>query len=139
MSYGIISIKPNYMKMILSGDKIFEFRRRAPSKLPITFLLYATSPEKKIVGIAYVSSFIRKATHELWKTCADRGGIDEDVFKTYFEGVDTGIALVLDSVRQFDEPLDPHDLFEGFSPPQSFCYLEDEFLLPVELQGQIRK
>lgn len=133
MSYGVISIKPTYMNKILSGDKIFEFRRTAPSKLPISLLLYSTSPVKKIVGVAYVTSIIKDKPDNLWNRCADRGGIDEADFKTYFKNQDIGCALVIDSVEEFAEPLDPSDLVPDFFAPQSFRYLNEAFSLPGSL------
>lgn len=130
MNYGVISIKPIYINKILTGDKKFEFRKKAPSRLPVAFLLYSTSPVKKMVGVAHISSLIKDNPKMLWERCSDRSGVDEDDFKRYFKDYETGYALVIDSVKSFIEPLEPGALIKYFKPPQSFYYLEEGFCLP---------
>ncbi|MEN6460056.1 MAG: hypothetical protein ABFC94_01620 [Syntrophomonas sp.] len=130
MNYGVISIKPIYINKILTGDKKFEFRKKAPSLLPVAFLLYSTSPVKMIVGVAYISSVIKDNPKKLWERCSDHSGVDEDDFKRYFKDYETGYALFIDSVESFIKPLEPGALIKNFIPPQSFYYLEEGFCLP---------
>ena len=42
----LISIKPEYVKRILSGEKMYEYRKRVPADVK-TVVIYATAPVKK--------------------------------------------------------------------------------------------
>lgn len=50
---------------------------------------------------------------------------EKDFFE-YFQGVKTGFAIEMKDVLKFAEPLDPHEIFNEFTPPQSFCYMEKD-------------
>ena len=44
----LISIKPKYVKKIISKEKKYEFRKNIFKKNVDTIIIYTTSPEKKI-------------------------------------------------------------------------------------------
>jgi Uncharacterized conserved protein len=123
-NFALISIKPEYMEKILQGDKIYEFRRRPPRNLPLYVFFYETSPVQCIVGMAEIEQVIEKEIDELWDNCRYGGGIDEDIFRAYFDGLKKGSALVINNFVELQEPIDPKTVFVEFNPPQSFCYLD---------------
>jgi len=67
---------------------------------------------------------------KLWLQCAPYSGMEEQDFFHYFRGITTGFAIEMNHIIQFDEPIDPQDLFPQFVPPQSFCYLADDVHIP---------
>jgi hypothetical protein len=38
-------------------------------------------------------------------------------------------------IKRFEEPIDPYTIFEVFIPPQSFCYINENFMKILALMG----
>lgn len=125
---ALLSIKPNYARAILSGDKKFEFRRSRIKKDIDFILIYASSPMKAFVGFAEVEDIITDTPTKLWKIAGDHGGISHKDFMEYFKGKANGYALKLKAIHKFEISISPDDIFDGFRPPQSFMYLSNMFL-----------
>jgi type I restriction enzyme S subunit len=121
----LLSIKPKYVKKILSGVKQYEFRKQIFKKESAkTVFIYSSSPEKKIVACFRVGKVIEGHPDYLWEQFWDVSGLSEREFFTYFSNRDTGYAIRIDELEPFPEPVDPHNLFERFIAPQSFCYID---------------
>jgi predicted transcriptional regulator len=123
----ILSIKPTYVKEIINGNKRYEFRKtlfnnhRDVAKV----FIYSTSPQKKIVGYFKIGKIVKDVPEVLWKKYKDVSGINEDDFFGYFNGYKEGFAIKIDSLRIFEEFVDPEELIPNFVPPQSFRYIDD--------------
>ena len=126
----LLSIKPEFARKILRGEKEYEFRRttfRDPSIVDRVFL-YATTPVQRILGFFLFSDVLTGRPEDLWKRCSDASGLeDRQRFMAYFSGADTGFAYAIDRVEPFAEPLDPRQHVDEFRPPISFTYLNGEF------------
>ena len=124
MTTVIISIKPEYVEKIFSGEKKWEFR-----KCRITadkFLIYETAPTSKIVG-EFTPRWVGEGTPEAIyaETCLDGAGIDYDKFFEYFKGHKTAFAYEITNLKKYEfaVPLAHY----GFKrPPLSFCYLQKD-------------
>lgn len=57
----LLPIYPEYANRILTGEKRFEYRSRIPQKAISHIVIYATTPIKKIIGIAEVEEIISGA------------------------------------------------------------------------------
>jgi predicted transcriptional regulator len=120
----LLSIKPKYVKEILSGAKQYEFRKQIFKNVSAkTVFIYSSSPQKKIVACFRVGKVIEGHPEYLWEQFWDVSGISEQEFFEYFSDRDTGYAIRIDMLEQFPEPVDPHMVFERFVAPQSFCYV----------------
>ena len=123
----LLSIKPNYVKEIINGNKKYEFRKtifnnhRDVAKV----FIYSTSPQKKIVGYFKIGGIIKGAPEELWDNYKDQSGIGEEDFFRYFNGYNEGFAIKIGPLRIFEEFVDPEELIPNFVPPQSFRYIAD--------------
>lgn len=122
MSKMLLSINPQHVVNILSGVKKFEFRKVRCRREVESILIYATSPEMKVVGEARVLQIIEDAPEEVWELTRHESGISYDFFSDYFSGHDTAIAYHLDNVQVFPEPKDLAD-FGLTHAPQSFAYV----------------
>ncbi|MDO9035132.1 MAG: hypothetical protein Q7U51_08030 [Methanoregula sp.] len=121
----LLSIKPKYVKKILSGAKQYEFRKQIfKKKSAKTVFIYSSSPQKKIVATFRVGKIVVGHPDYLWEQFLDVSGISEQEFFEYFSDRDTGYAIRIDDLEQFSEPVDPHTVFERFVAPQSFCYVD---------------
>lgn len=123
----LLSIKPRFANLIVTGSKRVELRRVVPA-LPVgTIVIYSSSPVQAIVGLAVVSETIAATPSRLWEIARDNGGgLTRAELRTYFQSKKSGFALMLGSVRIFKNPIDPKRIFSAFTPPQSFRYLTEK-------------
>lgn len=123
----LLSIKPEYVNKILSGEKKFEFRKVNFSKKGITkVLIYATKPVGKLVGEFEVTEIHQGSPDSIWTITKSFAGIDKKYFDSYYQGRNKAIAIAIGKVDVYKKPLDINCLGEKISPPQSFCYIGND-------------
>ncbi len=124
---AIFSIKPEYVKLILGGQKTVEFRRVIPKYVRpgSTIYFWETSPAKRLVGYAQVTAIATGDVKNLWIAAGNRCGTDMDCFDLYFDGAAKGIAIFFANVREYDNKpmLSEMRNVLAFTPPQSFRYV----------------
>jgi predicted transcriptional regulator len=126
----LLSIKPEYVKRIITGKKKYEFRKVNFRNRHIdTVFIYTTAPVKKIVGYFKVGKIIVNHPRILWQKFKNFSGVDEEDFFSYFNGKDKGVAIKIKDPVIFKKPIDPKDYIPNFTPPQSFRYV-DKHILP---------
>jgi predicted transcriptional regulator len=122
MANVLISIKPEYVQMILSGDKSVEIRNRPVKLQPGTLLwIYSTLPKGCLEAVAVVHSTEFDAPSVIWKRHYNRIGVSWNVFLRYVNGSAHVSAIFLKDVARLVPSLTLHDLrseIEGFNPPQ---------------------
>ena len=128
----LLSIKPKYVEQIERRSKRFEFRKQNFKSKPKEIWVYASSPVKKIVGIIYVEDVLEGSPIELWSQCKEYAGIKRKPFFEYFKNRNKGIAIKIKKFVCFDKPIDPYEVKLGFTPPQSYVYLENIFPEGIE-------
>lgn len=125
MSKVLLSIKPEYVQRILTGEKKFEFRKRLANKLVDTIVIYATSPVMKIVGEVKVKGVLEKAPSVLWEQTKKNAGITRKKYREYFAGCKKAFAYELGEVVKYAKESNLVEI--GISQaPQSFIYISDE-------------
>ena len=121
----LLSIKPKYVKAIMDGSKEYEFRKQIFKNRSATIAyIYASSPMKRIVGCFCPSEIVEGHPDYLWEQFRNVSGVSEQEFFEYFTGKENGFAIRIDNLEQFGTPVDPHEVFDRFVPPQSFCYVD---------------
>lgn len=125
----LLSIKPVFIERIESGEKKYEFRKIIFIKDVNEVWIYGTSPEKKIVGKFKIGGIIREKPEILWKELNGDSGINKEDFFRYFSGTKKGFAIKIEKAEFFDTPINPYEVMPNFKPPQSFAYIQDNFLL----------
>lgn len=120
----LLSVKPKYADLILSGSKRVEFRRTWAADEVSLIAIYASSPVQRIVALVEIEDVVQGSPTTLWTHCTSRGGaLTRRELFDYFDGKKQGCAILLGAVRTLQKPLDPKSLFKAFAPPQSFRYL----------------
>lgn len=122
MKTAIISIRPEYVEKIFSGEKKWEFRKtRIDAE---RFLIYETAPISKVVG-EFTVRWVGEGTPEAIyaETCLDGAGIDYDKFFEYFNGKKQAFAYEITQLKEYEFAV-PLTHFGIKRPPQNFCYLE---------------
>ena len=121
----LMSIKPQYVEKIISKEKTYEFRKSIFKKEVNNVIIYATAPEKKIVGSFELEDIIKDTPSNLWENFSNKAGISKNDFFDYFKGKDVGFALKIGKLNILDDFIDV-DCLEDFRAPQSFMYVVDK-------------
>lgn len=118
----LLSIKPEYVEHILSGDKRYEYRKQRCKRAVDKILIYSTHPVKKIVAEVCVSSILENSPQKVWELTKNFSGISKEFFDSYYKGRNTAVAFELGDLKVYDPPLSLDSLGVS-SAPQSFLYL----------------
>lgn len=119
----LISIHPEHVANILSGEKVFEYRKVMPTQDILYLVLYCTAPVKRIVAVVEVIGRREGAPSRVWADTAYGSGITRKFYRDYFSGKSNAGSFTLGNVYELSEPLELADLSSCKAPPQSFCYL----------------
>lgn len=123
MSTMLLSIKPQYAKVILEGKKRFEFRKSRPKNGVDKIIFYASSPQQEVVGEADIEEILEGTPSEIWKIAKSAAGITKKFFFSYYEGKDKAIAYKLTNIKVYDEPKALSD-YGIKQAPQSYVYID---------------
>jgi predicted transcriptional regulator len=132
----LVSIRPKYVDLILSGQKTVELRRRGPRLNSGSALIYATSPQMEIVATFQVASIVRAPLGLLWESVRDVAGVTLSEFEAYFAGLECGIAIRIADVTKLCAPITLSEIRAAlgkFHPPQGFRYLSAEQVARLQL------
>ena len=120
----LLSIKPEYVEKIISGEKRFEFRRKLPKKSSIhTVVVYATMPVGKVVGEFTIQQILSMSPEQLWQQTATHSGVSKDFLDQYFKQRDTAHAFQIGIFKKYTQPKPLKDFIPSGFAPQSFCYI----------------
>ena len=126
----LLSIHPRFARMILSGEKTVELRRRAPRRPPEFWVaLYATAPECAVIGIVRACEVLVGRPDDLWSRVGCESGLGREEYRSYFGDTGRAVGIRLVDPVPFERPVRLDTLrtnWPGFNPPQSFSYLTEE-------------
>jgi predicted transcriptional regulator len=107
-----------------------------PKAVSKEILIYESSPTKNIVGGFNVNKIHTGTPSEIWERCKIGSGIDESAFFEYCNSSTVIFAFEINNPFKFEHPMNPYKIFNHFTPPQSFAYIDCE---TVALLKQCRK
>ncbi len=112
----------------MSGEKRYGFRktifRNGNTKKAY---IYSTAPIKKVVGTFLIGDIVEDYPDQLWEKFHMVSGLTNKEFFNYFNKNRTGFAIQIESVEEFDIPVNPWEMNPNFIPPQSFYYFENPY------------
>lgn len=122
----LLSIKPRFAEAILDGTKTVELRRVQPSvQIGAMVLLYASSPQRELVGTFRVAGLEVDSSSAIWERHGNDCGVSEAEFSDYFAGANQAVAILVETPVRLTQP-QPLEILRkrivGFRPPQSFRY-----------------
>lgn len=123
MSTILLSIKPQYAKVILDGKKQYEFRKSKPKQKITHIVFYASSPQKEVVGEAEIDAILEGSPNEIWKIAKTAAGITKKFFFTYYQEKNKAYAYKLKNVKIYNEPKSLSD-YGLKQAPQSYVYID---------------
>lgn len=118
----LISINPEFVQKIISGEKRFEFRTRVAKKKVQKILIYCTSPVMKVLAEAEIRGILALSPEELWAKASEYAGISKERFFKYFAGRKIAYAYELGKVTSYRTGKSLSE-FGCKSAPQSFVYV----------------
>lgn len=123
----LLSLHEVYFQRMLSGEKLFEFRKRIPAELKSgdELAIYCTKPTCRIVAYAEVGGVLEDTPSRLWARTRYAAGIDKDAFMDYFGKARNASAIIIKRIHQLAKPISMVALRGSSSAPQSFIYLTD--------------
>ena len=125
MATILLSIKPEYVKRIFSGEKKYEYRKHLSQEPVDRIIVYSTDPEQKVVGEIEVTGTLQMSPTRLWEQTKSNAGISREKFRKYFKGCKAAFAYQLGETTMFEAPKELSDY--GISQaPQSFVYINRE-------------
>jgi len=121
----ILSIRPNFCKMIFCGLKVYEYRKRIFTCSDVDKVyVYATKPICRIVGYFTIDEVIADKKNDIWEKTHKDGGISKEFFDAYFKNSETAYAIKIGQVVKLDTPIDPKEVIKDFHAPQNFMYVD---------------
>ena len=123
----LLSIKPVYVKKIISGEKKYEFRKSVFKSINQSnrVYIYSTSPVKRIIGSFKIGRVISGSPESVWEECQEYSGIGALDYFDYYKNHETAVAISIEDLQIFDCPINPFVEFENFKAPQSFYYMKE--------------
>lgn len=118
----LLSINPEYVEKILSGEKEFEFRKNRCKSDVDKMVIYCTSPVMKVIGEADIVEIIEGTPSKVWKKTSKKSGITKAFYDSYYSGRTKSVAYKLANVKKYKHPRTLGS-FGISAAPQSFVYL----------------
>ena len=120
----LMSIKPQYVEKILSGNKKYEYRKNRAKRNDIDkMIIYSTAPVMKVVAEVDIEEIIESTPDILWKKTKLESGITEEFFYKYYKNKTTAVVYKLGNIKIYDKPKSLNDIGVKYVP-QSFIYLD---------------
>jgi len=124
----LISVRPQYARRILARTKLVEVRKRFSRKwVGCGAVLYASSPQKSLVGEATIEAVTSGPPTDIWSSFGPSLGCTVDEFEAYVGSASQVSAIELGDVIPYREPIGlaqvSYLVREDLAPPQSFCDL----------------
>lgn len=121
---AILSIKPEYAIKLLSGEKLFEYRKTVFRRPVDKVYIYASSPICMIIGEFRIDDVLESSPTELWKATRTASGVTRSFFFRYFKGKSKAYAIKVKDVVSYAIPLSPYTVQEDFKAPQNYIYVK---------------
>ncbi len=119
---ALLSIRPQYTKLIFAGQKRFEYRRTIFKQPISSVVVYASAPVSMVIGEFEVTGVFHDHIDALWDSTSSHGGVSKQFFYSYFSGKEQGYAIGIGNTTLYRVPKGLQQEY-GVRPPQSFLYL----------------
>ena len=81
----ILSIKPEFVEKIFSGEKQYEYRKILFKQKVDTVYIYASRPISKIVGEFKIDEILCDTPENIWKETKRQSGVTRNFFDKYYK------------------------------------------------------
>ena len=131
MSIILMSIKPEYVDKIFSGEKKYEYRKRLCKEKIDTIIVYSSSPIQKVVGELKIKQVLYDKKNVIWNKTNKYGGITKIKYDNYYENCGYVVAYEIEKAILYEKQKDLKD-FNVRTAPQSYVYITNKGVDPNE-------
>ncbi|MBS7528554.1 ASCH domain-containing protein [Fusibacter paucivorans] len=124
----LLSIKPEFVKKIISGEKLYEYRKSIFKKDVDAVVIYSTKPVGMLIGEFSIKQILNTSPEELWNITNENSGISKAFFMDYFKDRENAYALEISEFIEYKKGINPKEIDKNFIAPQSFKYVDDNWL-----------
>jgi predicted transcriptional regulator len=126
----LLSVKPEFANHLMSGEKTIEVRRRFNRRwLGARVAIYASSPERALVGEATIHDVKSAPPGEIWHQYGRQIGCTHKDFQAYAGTSEKLFAIQLQDVIPYVSKMPvcqfEYLLEEELTPPQSHCEIRE--------------
>ncbi|MBU1702407.1 MAG: hypothetical protein KJ970_03690 [Candidatus Eisenbacteria bacterium] len=126
----VLSLKPVYAQLILTGRKTVEVRRRFNRKWAgKRAVLYASRPLGALIGEALIADVVSGTPSAIWNEYGKAIGCSIREYENYVTGATEISALILGEILPYISPIPlmqvSHLIKRDVRAPQSYCSVED--------------
>ena len=125
MSIILMSIKPEYVDKIFSGEKKYEYRKRMCKEKIDRIIVYSSFPIQKVVGELIIKRVLYDKKSKIWNKTNRYGGITKTKYDKYFENCNYAVAYEIEKAILYNKQKDLKD-FNVKMPPQSYVYITNK-------------
>lgn len=121
----VISIKPEFTSLILSGKKTIEMRSKIGKKFTTdaNLIIYSSTPNKAIVAVAKIKGIQHVMKNDITPSHLEKVCISTHFFEDYMSSRHSCYLIELKNVQSLKTPIPLSELkVINFTAPQSFCY-----------------
>lgn len=122
MSTILMSIKPEYVDKIFSGEKKYEYRKRMCKEKIDRIIVYSSSPIQKVVGELKIKQVLYDKKNIIWNKTNKYGGITKTKYDKYYENYDYAVAYEIEKEILYNKQKDLKD-FNVKTAPQTYVYI----------------
>ena len=126
----VMSIKSEYAKKILSGEKKVEIRKIFSKKLRGSKIyIYVSRPERSLVGEVVIKEVVYDKPENVWQKFSDQIGCTKEQFDKYTESKKKVYAIVLQEAAAYRKSVSIREISdlvkENLRPPQNYYNLQN--------------
>lgn len=120
----ILSIHPCHINKILSGEKLYEYRKQIPVDIRY-IVVYATAPIKRIVALIEVDTVMHGSPEYIWHNTSVFSGISKEFFMSYFHKRQIAYAIKFKEIHKLPT-YKSLSVLEGLvHAPQCYMYIKE--------------
>ena len=128
----VLSIKKEYGMNLLELNSLWEYRRKK-SKIKVgdRIVLYATAPNKEIIGEFIVGEIITGSPDELWEKTKDDICYQKDDVVGYLKSGNFPIAFKVANPKKYFPAIQISEI-PFFRPPISYCKAQEQLISKID-------
>jgi len=125
----LMSIKPEHIEKIRSGEKVIEIRKKFNKKWAgCRMTVYSSSPDQAIYGYAKIQDVKKGSPEKIWSQYRQDIGVKKNIFDEYAGSCDQIYAILLKDFEPYHNPISMLQIGgllnqEELRPPQSYLSL----------------
>jgi len=127
----VLSIKKEYGLNLLNQKALWEYRRKKSKiKLGDKIILYATAPNKEIIGEFIVGGIVTGNPKEIWEKTKEEVCYQRDEVISYLESGDFPIAFKVTKPKKYLRAISLSEI-SFFRPPMSYCKASSQLISKI--------